>query len=381
MTVLLKDSTLKNKKNIRSLLTTKTDDEKVAKFYRNKKVPFGFSENTFNVSENFHANFEVISLNDLQTDVLREFFETEKRSFLLNVPTGWGKTVFTLYIVSKLRLKTLVIIPRTVLKTNVWLKNIKQFSLDVDITVKGGIAMLNDVNGLKEVYDVIIIDECHMNQKLIFENLLFELEPPKVLIGLTATVKNHHIMKWFFQKIIVRETTKPFTVVKQSLNFLPDEKKRYIKGKLKLDYNYMMKSLVNNDQRNSEIIKRILEVAETRVGDAIVLVKYLKLRDFIILNLREHNITADIYNTKTQNSSRFIVETYNKLGVGYDDSSRTILFLCDNIMDVRQPEGRLRLNNVLIVDFVDNHSVFEKHWNKRLEWYKTRGAVVMENLT
>ena len=70
---------------------------------------------------------------------------------------------------------------------------------------------------------------------------------------------------------------------------------------------------------------------------------------------------------------RILVGTTGKLGVGYD-SQRTILIMACDVTDIRQNEGRIRADNNIVYDLVDNFSTFEKHWKLREKWYRARGA-------
>ena len=61
-----------------------------------------------------------------------------------------------------------------------------------------------------------------------------------------------------------------------------------------------------------------------------------------------------------------------------NDPELTCLISTSSIKDIRQLEGRIRTVDNLIIDIVDNHGIYEKHWEKRKEWYLKRGATIME---
>ena len=69
----------------------------------------------------------------------------------------------------------------------------------------------------------------------------------------------------------------------------------------------------------------------------------------------------------------------NKGGTGLDDVSLDMLILTVSVQDVRQCEGRIRTTNNIVYDVVDNFPTLEKHWNKREEWYISRGATIVKD--
>jgi hypothetical protein len=66
-----------------------------------------------------------------------------------------------------------------------------------------------------------------------------------------------------------------------------------------------------------------------------------------------------------------------KGGVGYDDPTRTSEALLDSIRDVEQMEGRVRMQDCSIYDFVDDFGALETHWGLREKHYMTRGAEIV----
>lgn len=66
-----------------------------------------------------------------------------------------------------------------------------------------------------------------------------------------------------------------------------------------------------------------------------------------------------------------------KGGVGYDDPSRTSEAIIDSVMDVEQYEGRIRMKNCSIYDFVDDFGTLESHWSRRQKYYTTKGAEII----
>jgi hypothetical protein len=75
-----------------------------------------------------------------------------------------------------------------------------------------------------------------------------------------------------------------------------------------------------------------------------------------------------------------LIGTYQKIGVGFDDDTFNVIILLDNVANVIQSEGRIRINNFLLIDIVDNHDCFLPHWRLRKYWYTGRGATFLQVL-
>ena len=78
------------------------------------------------------------SLRDYQLEPVRKFIEycsdSKKRGGILQLPPGWGKTVMALNIISKLKVKTLIIVHKEFLMTQ-WKERIQQYLSNVSIGI------------------------------------------------------------------------------------------------------------------------------------------------------------------------------------------------------------------------------------------------------
>jgi hypothetical protein len=66
-----------------------------------------------------------------------------------------------------------------------------------------------------------------------------------------------------------------------------------------------------------------------------------------------------------------------KGGVGYDDPTRTSEAILDSVRDVEQYEGRVRMKDCSIYDFVDDLGTLENHWSDRQKHYVAKGAEII----
>lgn len=140
------------------------------------------------------------SLRDYQLEPVRKFIsccnDDTKRGGILQLPPGWGKTVMALNIISKLKVKTLIIVHKEFLMTQ-WKERIQQYLSNVSIGIIKQNIIENDndivIASLQSIsmkdygeevfkgFGLVAIDECfpfntkiHTDQGLIAIGTLYE---------------------------------------------------------------------------------------------------------------------------------------------------------------------------------------------------------------
>lgn len=140
------------------------------------------------------------SLRDYQLEPVRKFIsccnDDTKRGGILQLPPGWGKTVMALNIISKLKVKTLIIVHKEFLMTQ-WKERIQQYLSNVSIGIIKQNVIENDndivIASLQSIsmkdygeevfkgFGLVAIDECfpfntkiHTDQGLIAIGTLYE---------------------------------------------------------------------------------------------------------------------------------------------------------------------------------------------------------------
>ena len=76
---------------------------------------------------------------------------------------------------------------------------------------------------------------------------------------------------------------------------------------------------------------------------------------------------------KNSESKKIILATYGMASEGLDIKSLTTLVLATPISDVEQSVGRItrmKHDRQLVIDIIDVHGIFQRHWTKRLSFYK-----------
>uniref|UniRef100_A0A6C0JUS6 Helicase ATP-binding domain-containing protein n=1 Tax=viral metagenome TaxID=1070528 RepID=A0A6C0JUS6_9ZZZZ len=392
-------------------------------------IPFAYKTPSKLLKIQDSSYFDI--LRDSQKEVLEEL---KSDSCFFNLPTGYGKTVIGLFLAHLYKLKTLILIPREDIKVQ-WI-NVKKslFTIDSDlIEISMELSFWNKINREKDkriCYDMVIVDECHMNTDLIFTKILLSLET-KYLFAFSASDRIDLFCHHYFKQTISRFEIKNISVFPIFLRYKPEEMKRFIKGKIRLDYTKMLSKLSENTKRLDDIVNNIYKIVEFQKekntnNKTIILTKYVPTLKYIYTKLStRYHIDAKYGNKdKYCPNASILIGTFGKIGVGFDERSSIIdihskiyknegsdkiikcsdkncsshtgitpnhtnkseeskeyypfqtIIMLDNVLTILQAEGRIREYSFCLFDFVDDHSMFINHWNKRLEWYIERGGTI-----
>lgn len=76
--------------------------------------------------------------------------------------------------------------------------------------------------------------------------------------------------------------------------------------------------------------------------------------------------------------AQVLVAGFLKAGVGFNDPKFKYAIYASDITDIRQAFGRLRRNDGIHYDIVDDHKNFFNHYKKRRKYYKSVGAKIIE---
>jgi superfamily II DNA or RNA helicase len=258
--------TIEKQKQIRNDLTIKpfimgspmNNDQKTFPAYRESGnkfyVPHYYGVENFGVPK----QYKISEGNDIDLEfagTLRDYQEPVTNKFinhckdvkfgggLLELPCAWGKTSGSLYILSKLRKKTLVIVHKEFLM-NQWIERIHQFLPKARIgKIQGPIVDVEDKEivlcmlqsliskdydaSLFEQFGLTIIDEVHHISSQSFSNSLFKVVT-KYMLGLSATMERKDgttsVFKMFLGNVIYKaENKSDLTVEVRQLTYKVDD--------------------------------------------------------------------------------------------------------------------------------------------------------------
>jgi superfamily II DNA or RNA helicase len=186
----------------------------------------------YKISEGENINLEFNGkLRDYQEPVVTKFIQHCRNNLygggLLELPCAWGKTSGSLYILSKLCKKTLVIVHKEFLM-NQWIERIQQFLPNARIgKIQGPIIDIKDKDivlcmlqslvskeydiSIFEQFGFTIIDEVHHISSQSFSNSLFKVVT-KYMLGLSATMDRKdgttNVFKMFLGEVIFKAENK-----------------------------------------------------------------------------------------------------------------------------------------------------------------------------
>ena len=341
---------------------------------------------------------------DMYLDSCRDGpFNKYSRGGLLSVFCGWGKTMAAIYIVSKLKKKTLVIVHKEFL-LNQWISEIKRFLPDATIgTIQGQkidtkgkdivIGMLQSISmkdyepELFEEFGLTIIDECHHIAAEVFSRAL-----PKInsyyMLGLSATPNRadglskvfHHYLGPFIYKIMTRNDEQKVRVhtIYYSDNH-PDYSREELTAFNKVCVPKMVTNIVNCGNRNLLInclIKRL-------VADGRKILVLSDRRDHLscIYSMAYQYATVGYYmggmkqkELDISAEKQVILGTYPMSSEGLNIPDLDTAIFTTSKSSIEQSIGRIvrkvHQRQPYAFDIVDDFSVFPRQYYKREKVYK-----------
>ena len=327
---------------------------------------------------------------------------------LISIPPGKGKTCLGIYIATKLKLKTLVIVHKTFL-VDQWKDRIAFFSdakvgmiqqKKVDVEGKDiVIGMLQSIcsrdyeQDILEEYGLIIVDECHHIAARVFSKALKKVTA-KHIIGLSATPnredKLDKVMYWYMGKMLYQEKQKINQDIKIKIYKYDCKHKdyrdifnRYTKS---VQLPSMITNVCNIPERNDFIINLINETKKKNIHRKILILSgRLDQLDFLKSKIDSKNkYTTSKYiggmkkqQLKEAEDAEIIFSTYEMSSEGLDIPSLNTVFMISPRSNVEQSVGRILrkeagkyLAQPLVVDIVDKLKVFTAQGYKRRKFYK-----------
>lgn len=313
---------------------------------------------------------------------------------ILAVFTGGGKTCMALYIACQLKVKTLIIVNRTVLMQQ-WQDRIATFVPGARVgTVQGPIqdtqdkdivvAMLQSLS--QRAYDLrgfgfSVVDECNhiaaptFSQAMLHTNCRYKL-------GLSATPERKdgltRVLTWFLGPIFctMKRQDEGRVMVEVVAFDCPDFRLPPPSRLGKLDFNGVLHALCYNDARNERIVDRLAQLPAER--HTLVLSARRPHCETLASMLQARGVDARLYlggmrpaALEEASRSRVLVATYSMAAEGLDIPSLNTLLLATPKGDVVQACGRVLRGeggavDPLIIDVRDCWGcVASQFWTRR----------------
>jgi len=323
---------------------------------------------------------------------------------LIDLPCGKGKTFIGLMIASIINKKTLIIVHKEFLM-NQWIERIQQYIPNAKIgKIKGQIIDIEDKDivigmlqslSMKEYpYEIfrdfgfLIVDECHHISAEVFVKALNKIVIYNTL-GLSATMNRKDgltkVFKLFLGDIIYKEKRdNNDEVLVKILEFkINDEEYNEVeydfRGNIK--YSTMISKITKFNYRTEFIINVIKKELNNDSKKQILLLSQTKnLLIYIYKAINFNNITSVGYyiggmkqkDLDESSKKTLILATYQMAAEALDIKSLNTLILATPKTDIIQAVGRiLRIKHEqpLVIDILDEHDVFVRQYKKREKFY------------
>ena len=371
----------------------------------------------YKVSEGDNIDLEFAgTLRDYQEPVVNKFIDhclnLTCGGGLLELYCAWGKTSGSLYILSKLKKKTLVIVHKEFLM-NQWIERIQQFLpkarvgkiqgpiIDIDdkdivIGMLQSLSMKEYPSTLFESFGLTIIDECHHISSEVFSNSLFKLVT-KYMLGLSATMNRKDgttkVFKMFIGDVIFKgKRDEERNVTVHAIEYKVDDDEF---NEVKLDfrgkpaYSSMISKLCEYNRRTEFILKILVDMLLINPDQQIMILAHNKnilkyLHDAIV----HRNIATVGYYVggmkeaalKETESKKVVIATYSMASEALDIKTLTTLIMATPKTDIEQSVGRIlreKHSNPIVVDIIDSHDLFKNQWRKRKTFYKKENYTIL----
>lgn len=329
---------------------------------------------------------------------------------ILQAKCGAGKTVSALYIASKLKTRTLVLVHKTDLMDQ-WQEAIDTFLPETYIgvvkgkkitfpkaeitvatfqTIKSKFKMLSNV-GFFEYFGLVIIDECHHVPADTFAETL-KMFSAKVRMGLTATPRRRdgleQVFEWNIGPVLAVMKGETLTgQYKQTLyqsNINLNKHKLY-GGKGRVCISHVITAIANNPLRNHFILE-VLQSAVQKGRKVLVLSN--RVDQIVYLHEQWKKLVGDssgLYmgkmsaqQLKLSTQKQVIFGTAKMFAEGTDIPSLDTLCIVSPMSDIEQMIGRIqRLYDgkkvPFVWDLVDNDKISLAMGKKRKEYLEATG--------
>jgi superfamily II DNA or RNA helicase len=345
---------------------------------------------------------------------------------ILALPTGFGKSISAIYVLSQLRGKTLIIVNKITLMKQ-WEREIQTFlpgcrvgfiqggknvdvhDKDIVIAMLQSLAKIDYPQEIFNEFNVTLVDEIHNVSSPVFSKVLMKV-CSKYTIGLSATPKRsdgcEYVFKWFIGDIVYEGKTER-RGIPPVLHVVKVSSKEYkevatvnrMTGGKQINYSGMLSELIQMSKRNEVIVDTVKKLV-TKQDRRILLMSDRREHLKTIKQLMDNDVSitftyglfigqmriADLEQSKR---CQVILATFQAFGEGVSERDLNTLMLItpkkfighlktstkNESGKLEQIVGRIfRKEHTqippLIIDFQDNFSVYKAQSRGRMAFYK-----------
>jgi len=339
----------------------------------------------------------------------------EKFTASFNLYCGGGKTVMTIYtIIKHLNIGPILVLYKKGTLGKQWVGSIEKRSnmkattlnhknppiLAQTINDEGFHVVISTPQQVEKCtneyirqFKVLVLDEAHMfcGPKTVVSLLKIR---PRYMIACTATPTHGQGLYNMIQAFVGKELNiqvfpKPVNIIKVITNIEPPN----LRTENGADYNKIVNYLGTNSKRYKLLLHYLTVLYSDKKFVILAMyhdeVEYLEKR--LKKDLGKRHVQTLYKSQKDYKNCRVLIGTYGKLAAGFDeeetckgfDGNRINLLVLwssiKSVVDFPQSIGRaFRSNEPIIIDFVDNHIMLERHYKKRKQYYKILNSKIQE---
>lgn len=331
---------------------------------------------------------------------------------ILEVPCGRGKTVMGLKIISLLKKKTLILVHKEFLM-NQWIERIGEFlpsarvgkiqasTFDIenkDIVI-GMIQTLYDKEypqGTFDSFGLTIVDEVHRIGSEQFSRTLFKTITPYML-GISATVdrkdKLTRVLYMFIgEKIYTEKRDSDDLVCVRAIEYLssdPEFSEVELDFRGNTKYSTMIVKLCDFGPRSDFIIRVVGDLLQESENQIMILCHNRSLLKYLYESICHRKLATVGYyvggmkqiNLQETEEKQIVLATYAMAAEALDIKTLATLVMVTPKTDITQSVGRIlrvKHENPIIVDIIDQHEVFQNQWTQRKRFYKKCNYLIQQ---
>lgn len=315
------------------------------------------------------------------------YSETNRYGGILQGACGSGKTCVALYLLSKLKAKTVVLLHKSDLMDQ-WKERIEQFLPGCKVgiirqnkkEIEGChivLAMYQTLYSRKHdfisdktlnKFSIVVVDEVHRVSCVTFNDVI-KLLPASIRIGLTATpTRKDETEMAFFSHIgpVVTEMRVDTEVGEYcQIKWKSDIPIKSVMYRNKLNFSKLVNKIVEDEKRNDYIYERICGACRKK-RKIVALTDRLSQVEYLYKRLLNDGFSVGFYvggmSPKELNYAKkqgIILATYKMMSEATDIPDADTMFLMTPVSDITQPVGRIQRKHkdkqdLMVFDIVDS---------------------------
>jgi superfamily II DNA or RNA helicase len=334
---------------------------------------------------------------------------------ILSLPTGFGKTTVALYVLAKMKVKTLIVVHKEFLMQQ-WIEKIEQFLPDAKVgRIQGStrdvegkdivIGMLQSLSmktydrSLFDEFGFTIIDETHHVCTKTFSKIFSKFNT-KYILGLSATLNRTdgltHVLHWFLGNIGYHtERKNQSNVIVRIVDYRPTMPFPMTKQQ-KPNMSAAVTLLSESEERNillMTVIEDLLKLSDRKI--LLLTDRRQHCLDLLEMCTQKHGETCcGLYmggmkneELKRNEKKQIIIGTYSLAHEGLDIPSLDTIILATPKSNIVQAVGRIlrettgKLNDPYVIDFIDHWGPIQYQFRKRKKYYTDTGFTFQDTIS